>query len=39
VRSLTRPIYAVQFHPEVENTEHGSEMFQNFVDIVKDWKK
>ena len=34
VRCKDRPIYAVQFHPEVENTEHGSEIFQNFLDIV-----
>ncbi|MDO5853729.1 MAG: GMP synthase subunit A [Thermoplasmata archaeon] len=34
VRCLDRPIYGVQFHPEVENTEHGAEIFQNFLDIV-----
>jgi len=39
IRCRTRPIYAVQFHPEVENTEHGYEIFQNFVDIVADFKK
>jgi GMP synthase (glutamine-hydrolysing) len=38
VRCLKRPIYAVQFHPEVENTQYGPEMFQNFIDIVKEWK-
>lgn len=37
VRSVTRPIYGVQFHPEVEHTEHGSDMFQNFLDIVREW--
>lgn len=38
VRSIDRPIYGVQFHPEVEHSEHGSEMFMNFLDIVKEWK-
>lgn len=37
VRSITRPIFGVQFHPEVEHTEYGTEMFQNFLDIVKEW--
>lgn len=27
----TRPIYAVQFHPEVDNTEFGMQMFKNFI--------
>ena len=39
VRCRDRPIYAVQFHPEVEHTEYGAEMFQNFLDIIKDWKR
>ena len=34
VRCLTRPIYGVQFHPEVENTENGQRIFQNFLDII-----
>ncbi|MEM4104754.1 MAG: GMP synthase, partial [Thermoplasmatales archaeon] len=24
-----RKIYGLQFHPEVENTEYGKEIFQN----------
>ena len=39
IRSNTKPIYGVQFHPEVEHTEHGNDMFQNFIDVVKEWKK
>ena len=39
LRSNTRQIFGVQFHPEVEHTEHGTEMFQNFIDFVKEWKK
>ncbi len=27
-----RPIFGVQFHPEVEHTEHGYEIFSNFLD-------
>ncbi|MHB8604865.1 MAG: GMP synthase subunit A [Thermoplasmatota archaeon] len=27
--------YAVQFHPEVEHTEHGERIFRNFIDICK----
>jgi len=37
VRCLTRPIYGVQFHPEVENTENGPKIFQNFLDIVSEF--
>lgn len=39
VRSRTRPIYGVQFHPEVENTQYGPQMFQNFLDIISEWQK
>lgn len=28
-----RRIYCVQFHPEVEHTEHGALIFKNFLDI------
>ncbi len=27
--------YGVQFHPEVENTEFGKEMFKSFIEICK----
>lgn len=37
----TRPLMAVQFHPEVAHTEHGSEILANFVfgvcGCAKDW--
>jgi GMP synthase (glutamine-hydrolysing) len=36
VRSLKKPIYGVQFHPEVENTENGPKIFQNFLNIVSE---
>jgi GMP synthase (glutamine-hydrolysing) len=35
VTCLTRPIFGVQFHPEVENTENGPQIFQNFLDIIE----
>jgi GMP synthase (glutamine-hydrolysing) len=31
MRSLTRPFFGVQFHPEVEHTEHGYDIFRNFA--------
>ena len=31
MRSLDRPLFGVQFHPEVEHTQYGSEIFKNFL--------
>lgn len=39
VRMTTRPIYGLQFHPEVENTEHGYEIFKNFLRVVEEWHR
>jgi len=39
MRSLERPLYALQFHPEVENTDHGQDIFRNFLKVVEEWKK
>ncbi len=33
-RHRTRDIFGVQFHPEVENTEYGKEIFRNFLEII-----
>ncbi len=30
-----RPLYGVQFHPEVENTEKGRELFSNFISACR----
>ncbi len=39
MRSLKRPLYALQFHPEVENTDFGMDIFRNFLKVVEDWSK
>jgi GMP synthase (glutamine-hydrolysing) len=42
VRHKKRPIYAVQFHPEVVHTEHGKAILKNFILKIcgcqGDWK-
>lgn len=42
VRHRRRPVYAVQFHPEVAHTEHGGRILRNFLYKVcgcrGDWK-
>jgi GMP synthase (glutamine-hydrolysing) len=35
VKHGEKPYYGVQFHPEVNNTEHGEEIYKNFVRVVK----
>ena len=36
VRHKSRPVYGVQFHPEVTHTPHGAEIFANFLyDVCK----
>jgi len=35
MRHKTKPIYGLQFHPEVEHTEYGEQIFKNFVKICK----
>jgi GMP synthase (glutamine-hydrolysing) len=30
-----RPLFGLQFHPEVEHTEHGKRMFENFLAACK----
>lgn len=37
VRCLDRPLFGVQFHPEVENSEYGTEIFKNFLNVVKQY--
>ncbi len=34
-----KPFYGLQFHPEVENTEYGYDIFKNFLKVVEGWHK
>lgn len=36
-KHMEKPLYGVQFHPEVNDTEHGSDILSNFVRIVKSY--
>lgn len=35
IRHKTRPIYGLQFHPEVQHTQYRMEIFSNFIEIAK----
>jgi GMP synthase (glutamine-hydrolysing) len=35
MRSLKRPLFGLQFHPEVENTQHGYDIFRNFLKVCE----
>jgi GMP synthase (glutamine-hydrolysing) len=35
MKHKTKPFYGVQFHPEVEDTEYGSKIFENFLKVCK----
>lgn len=35
IEHAERPLFGLQFHPEVEHTEHGATLFQNFVKICE----
>lgn len=39
MRHETRPLFGLQFHPEVENTDNGYEIFQAFLDVCEGYKK
>lgn len=33
----TKPIYGIQFHPEVHHTENGGKIFENFYEVCKEF--
>jgi GMP synthase (glutamine-hydrolysing) len=33
MRHVVRPLFGTAFHPEVEHTEHGVQLFRNFLDV------
>ena len=35
MRRMDKPIFGLQFHPEVEHTENGSAIFSNFLALCK----
>ena len=35
MRHKTRPLYGVQWHPEVYHSQYGVELYRNFVEICK----
>ena len=35
IKHLSKPHYGIQFHPEVTNTEHGEDIYRNFVEIIR----
>jgi GMP synthase (glutamine-hydrolysing) len=39
IKHAKKPFYGVQFHPEVNNTQHGEKILNNFVKVVQSKKK
>jgi len=39
MKHTSKPLFGLQFHPEVEHTDNGYEMFQAFIDICQAHKK
>jgi len=39
MKHTSKPLYGLQFHPEVEHTDNGYEMFQAFIEICQANKK
>ena len=35
MRSAKRPLFGLQFHPEVEHTQHGVDIFRNFLRVCE----
>jgi len=39
MRHVSKPLFGIQFHPEVEHTDNGYEIFQAFIDVCGAQKK
>lgn len=39
IKHIGLPIYGLQFHPEVQHTEFGHEIYANFLEIVKNFSE
>ncbi len=37
MKHVDKPIYGIQFHPEVQHTPRGGEIFENFNKICENW--
>ncbi len=38
IKHIVKPIYGIQFHPEVHHTEKGYLIFKNFYDVCKKFR-
>lgn len=37
MKHKSKPLYGIQFHPEVHHTENGSKLFENFYEFCKNY--
>lgn len=37
MRHKTKPLYGVQFHPEVSHTDRGNDLFMNFFEVCRNY--
>lgn len=39
MKHQNKPVYGIQFHPEVHHTENGGLVFENFYEVCKNFKR